>query len=165
MDLKNALVQAIQAERNGHGFYMMAANSTEDGKGKDIFHSLAAEELNHMNFLRGQYDSIVKTGLPDMTLRLGNRIELEGGFPIFSESLISRISSAHYEMSALAIGIQLELDAMNFYKTQADAATDSYIKKFFLELAEWESGHYNALLRQHDSLKEDYWSDSGFAPF
>ena len=36
---------------------------------------------------------------------------------------------------------------------------------FFTELAEWEAGHYEALLTQQESLKEDYWSASRFSPF
>ena len=68
-------------------------------------------------------------------------------------------------MSALSIGIQLELDAMNFYKAQADAAEDDVVRGFFHELAEWETGHYQALLTQQGELKEDYWAAGGFAPF
>ena len=39
------------------------------------------------------------------------------------------------------------------------------IRAFYLELADWETGRYRALLSQQESLKEDYWSDSGFSPF
>jgi rubrerythrin len=69
------------------------------------------------------------------------------------------------EMSALSIGIQLELNAINFYKTQATEIDNQEVKKFFRELVDWETGHYHALLRQQESLKEDYWSSAGFSPF
>ena len=85
--------------------------------------------------------------------------------PIFSDQIKSRIQDAHIEMSALSIGIQLELDAMKFYKSQAEAADDPDITNFYNELAEWESGHYHALLKQQEELKEDYWSSGGFSPF
>jgi rubrerythrin len=165
MNTAEALLKAIKAEREGYGFYMMAAQSSLDEKGKKIFETLAAEELDHMNFLKGQYDAIVKTGKPDQSLNLGAKLDLSGGFPIFSEAIKSRLKGAHIEMSALAIGITLELDAMNFYKMQAQTSADLGIKKFMDTLADWESGHYHALLRQETELKENYWSESGFAPF
>jgi rubrerythrin len=68
-------------------------------------------------------------------------------------------------MSALSIGIQLELSSEQFYRQEAEAAEDPAVVKFFTELAEWESGHYHALLKQQESLKEEYWSKGGFAPF
>jgi rubrerythrin len=165
MNTTEALLKAMKAEREGYGFYMMAAQSSSDEKGKKIFETLASEELDHMHFLKGQYDAIVKTGKPDPNLKLGTQLDLGGSFPIFSDAIKSRLKGAHIEMSALAIGIQLELDAMNFYKTQALGTADPGIKKFFETLADWESGHYHALLRQETALKEDYWSESGFAPF
>lgn len=165
MKITEALQHAIKAERQGHDFYMMAAHTTEDAKGKKIFETLAKEELDHMHFLHGQFEAISRSGKPDPQLKLGTKIDLQGAFPIFSEGIKARIHGAHYEMTALSIGIQLELDAMNFYKGEADTNPDPVIKGFFLELAEWERGHYQALLNQETSLKEDYWSDAGFAPF
>jgi rubrerythrin len=165
VDIKEALSRAIQAERYGYGFYMMAARSSSDAKGIEVFHILAEEELNHMRFLQGQYESISRTGKPDGGIKMGSRYDLSGGFPIFSDGIKNRIKEAHFEMSALAIGIQLELDAMNFYKSVAENSTDLAIRQFMLELADWESGHYHALLRQNESLKQEYWSDAGFEPF
>jgi len=163
--LAEGLLKAIKAERYGHDFYLMASQSTRDQKGKKIFEMLAGEELDHMHFLMGQYNSILKTGRPDQSLKLGSRVDLSGMSPIFSESLKERISDANFEMTSLSIGIQLEKDAIDFYKSQSDQTDDPRVKKFYTELAEWESGHYHALLRQQDELKEDYWANSGFAPF
>jgi len=164
-ELTEALIQAIKAERDGHSFYTMAAKGTDDPKGKEIFETLALEELDHMNFLRAQYDSIIKTGQPDTKVKLGPKADLDNISPIFSKNIKGRISEAHIEMSALSIGIQLELEATKFYQTHADAAADPAIKAFFTELAQWENGHYHALLSQQEEFKADYWSDGGFAPF
>ena len=68
-------------------------------------------------------------------------------------------------MTALAVGMQLELTAEKFYAKCAAESDDPLAKKFFQELAEWEAGHYAALARQQEELKEDYWSGGGFAPF
>ena len=163
--LIEGLKKAIRFEGDGHNFYMMAAGNTGDPKGKEVFEMLAREELAHVRFLRSQYNSFLKTGAPDSGAKLPKHTSLQGDHPIFSPGLKDKIKSAHMEMSALAIGIQLELSSIQFYKGEADAADDPMLKQFFTELADWEKEHYDALLRQQDSLKEDYWAAGGFSPF
>jgi rubrerythrin len=161
----DGLKQAIQAEIDGFHFYMMAAQSTDDSKGREVFESLAQDEKEHARFLSLQYDAFMEKGAPDPTVTLGKRAELEGTSPIFSDQLRKRVSGAHFEMSALSIGISLELSAIKFYKEQAAQSQDETLSKFYTELADWESGHYQALLQQQESLKEDYWAGGGFSPF
>jgi rubrerythrin len=161
----NGLQVAMRAEHQGFHFYTMAKESTSDEKGRDIFAQLAAEEREHLDFLRKQYKSIVETGMPNTNLDLGPPSQLEGQSPIFSNKIRTRLGLAHFEMTALAVGIQLELDAVKVYTKLADEATDPVVEKFYRELAEWERGHYNALLTQEEALKEEYWSANGFAPF
>ena len=165
MSLTDGLLKAIKAERDGHSFYQMAANSSTDPGAKEVFARLAGEELDHMNFLMKQYESILKSGRLDQSAKLGPRADLSGMSPIFSDGIRARIEDAHFEMSALSIGIQLESDALKFYQSQAEAADDPEIADFYSKLAEWETGHYQALLRQQEELKEDYWSAGGFSPF
>ncbi|MDJ0762600.1 MAG: ferritin family protein [Myxococcota bacterium] len=161
----DGLIRAMRAEHEGQYFYLMASRTTEDAKGKDVFLQLAKEEQLHFDFLKRQYEAVVKFGRPDATLKLGTPIALSGGSPIFSERIRSRIQEAHYEMTALSVAVQLELDAQNHYRTQADEVSDLVIKTFYSELADWEAGHYRALLKQQEALKEDYWDQGGFAPF
>jgi rubrerythrin len=163
--MTDGLAKAIQAEADGYHFYMMAARTTKDPKGREVVETLAREELDHQRFLRMQYKALMETGRPDDGVHLGNRTDLSGLSPIFSEQIQSRVREAHYEMSALSIGIQLELSSIKFYKEEGRAVSDSFVQAFYSELAEWETGHYRALLRQQEALKESYWSESGFAPF
>ncbi|MBD3382684.1 MAG: hypothetical protein GF404_10880 [candidate division Zixibacteria bacterium] len=164
-EMLEGLKLAIKGERDGHSFYKMAARTTEDSKGQEVFDTLASEELDHMRFLKEQYDSILKTGKPNTSINFGSKLDLSGMSPIFSDDLKSRLTDAHMEMSALSIGIQLELDAMKFYKEQSEKAEVEEVSKFYDELAEWEKGHYQALLNQQESLRDDYWDSAGFAPF
>ena len=163
--LAEGLLKALQAERDGHSFYNMAATSSQDPKAKEIFAQLAAEELDHMQFLTRHYESVLKTGRPDPSAKLGSRATLLGAWPIFSQAVKARLKDAHFEMSALSIGIQLELDAQKFYRELAGKTDEPVAKKFLLELADWEAGHYQALLQQQQGLKEDYWTENGFAAF
>ena len=163
--MADGILKAMQAENEGKHFYLMAAQTTRDPKGREVFEQLAKEEEEHFQFLRSQYESVLKTGKPDVNLRLGPRTDLVGPNPIFSESLRSRIQDAHFEMTALSVGIQLELSAMNYYTKAAEEASDPTVQSFYRDLAEWESGHYNALLAQQEELKGDFWSSNRFAPF
>jgi len=159
------LKTAIQAEGDGHVFYLMAAKSTEDEKGKEIFLALAEEEQNHLAFLKAQYKALKETGTIDPNATLGPQHTLSGDSPIFSDNLKARIGDAHFEMTSLSVGVQLEKNAIAFYQEQADIAEDPQVKDFYKKLVDWERGHYEALLAQQEALKEDYWNESGFSPF
>ena len=163
--LAAGLLQAIKGERDGHSFYQMAATCSEDAKAKEVFARLADEELDHLRFLTKQHESILQTGRPDESVKLGSPLNLSAMSPIFSDTIKTRVKDAHFEMSALSIGVQLELSAMNFYLERSREAPDDTATKFYAQLADWESGHYHALLKQQEGLKEDYWSAGGFSPF
>ena len=70
-------------------------------------------------------------------------------------------------VSAIKIDFSEQLQAAKVRAEQeaAEEAPDPGVRAFYLELADWERGHYEALLAQQDVLKEDYWSSAGFAPF
>ncbi len=165
MTLKEGLRQAIEAEIDGYHFYMMAAGKCEDEKGCQIFEQMAQEEMEHVRFLRAQYAAVEKDGKPSPKVKLTAHKPLDKMSPIFSEKIRGRLKDAHFEMSALSIAIQMELSATNFYRDRANESSDAEVKQFYMELSRWESGHYNALLSQQQSLKEDYWADGGFSPF
>jgi rubrerythrin len=163
--IADGLRQAVQAEIEGQHFYLMAAGSTSDAKGREVLEQLAAEELDHARFLRAQFDSMIANGELDRSAALGSRYDSEDRSPIFSEKLRSRAGEAHFEMTALAVGMQLEASAVTFYRGEASATDDPDVKKFYLELADWESGHHQLLARQQEYLQEDYWSANRFSPF
>lgn len=143
----------------------MAANATGDPRGREVFEALAAEELAHMAFLKAQLASLKETGKVDPRATLGAPRRLEGKSPIFTDALLARAKDAHYEMTSLAVAVQLELQAEQFYRKQAAAAGDPAITAFFTTLADWEKGHYDALIAQQETLKAGYWAENQFAPF
>lgn len=159
------VLDAMRAEAEGHHFYLMAAQTTTDEQGRQVFEQLAEEELAHLEFLKKQHGALLATGRPDTSAKLGARRQLAGSSPIFSPAIRDRVGEAHFEMTALSVGMQLELTAEKFYRSQAEEASDDAVRAFFNELADWEAGHYEALSNQQETLKEDYWAQSGFAPF
>ena len=161
----DAIEKAIHAEVEGHYFYSMAARNTDDEKARAVFGRLAQDETHHAKYLEAQHEAIRTTGKTNRDVFLGDIPDFDEPHPIFSEKLIERIETAHYEMTALSVGASLELNAIEFYRKEAKAAPDPEVSAFFEKLAEWESTHYHALLEQQDALKGDYWGKGRFSPF
>jgi rubrerythrin len=155
----------MMAERTGHEFYRMAAEHTKDASGKQVFAQLALEEQKHFEYLAKHYQSLVEKGELAKGVTLGRAHELAHDHPIFSADFKSRLKGAHFEMSALAIAAQLELNGINHYLAQAAKAKTPEAKKLFEELVEWETGHYDAFVREQQELQETYWNEAGFSPF
>ena len=164
-DMLEGLKQAMQAERYGQTFYQLAATNTADRMGKEVFEQLAREEQHHFEFLATHYRSLLDKGVPAAGARLDPHGAITQSSPIFSDSLRARIKGAHFEMSALAVAVQLELNAVTHYREQARTATLAELKSFYQQLADWESSHYHALLGQQQSLQESYWTENGFEKF
>ena len=164
-EMLEGLKQAMQAERHGQAFYQMAAQSTADPTGQEVFAQLAREEQSHFEFLAAHYRSLLEQGVPAAGAKLDAQGALPGTSPIFSEALRARIKEAHLEMSALSIAVQLELNALSHYRELARKAPLDEVRRFFQQLSEWESSHYHALLAQQQSLQESYWQANGFERF
>ena len=159
-----ALKKAMEAEMTGHHFYLNAAETTKDEQGKKTFFRLAKEELQHFNYLKKQYKSVLDSGSFDLSEPMEADSEARAGGPIFSAELRARIKKSHFEVSALGVGMQLELNAVNFYRQCANDADDSEVKEFFTGLVKWEQGHYNGFAEELETLKEEYWQANDFIP-
>jgi hypothetical protein len=120
--------------------------------------------MGHFYFLRHQYGSVLKKGKYDLSKKLIKKQIRHADSPIFSKEIRGRIKDAHFEVSALTIGMKLELDAMNFYKSCAQETNDNTAKQFYSELAEWEEDHYTAFAKALEGLKESYFEANNFVP-
>ena len=160
----DGLKTAMEAELTGHQFYKAASKNTKDPKGKETFSRMAEEEMRHFNDLRHQYRSILKTGQYDFTTPRHKTHKKSGLSPIFSKEIRNRLKTSHFEVSALTIGMKLEMEAEAFYRKCAARATTPGAKKFYNELADWEQGHYQSFKNQLDLLKEEYFAANRFVP-
>jgi rubrerythrin len=162
--LVRILESALRAERDGFEFYTLAGDRSDDPGARDVFAHLAEEERRHFDALQREYRSILEGTGWDPDVVLGERWSPETSASIFSEGFRQRIGGRHLEMSALSIGILLEKTAYGFYAASAEKASDAAVRRFFRELAEWENGHYQLLLREDDALRDSYWQENRFAP-
>jgi rubrerythrin len=157
--------EAMMAERTGIEFYTTASRTTADPKGKEMFHLLAQEEEQHFEYLQETYGQLLQGSEITTHIPSATNSVLSKSSPIFSDALRRRLNDAHFEMSALSVGLQLEQNAIKHYQTLADVADDPKVKGLFLELVQWEKNHAQGFINEMNSLKEDYWSRANFAPF
>ena len=154
---------ALQTELNGIEFYKIAAEKTEDTKGKQVFRMLADDELKHFNALQKQYSSLIEQH-KWLNLDIGRAALLKGKSPIFSTELMDRVKGRHFEVSALSIGALLESNSIDYYRTMKEQNDDPAAKELYAQLQQWEEAHLTAITRQLDLIKEDYWAEQRFAP-
>jgi len=165
MDLITSLKKAIQGEIEGRELYRAASERSSDPRAKEVFNFLSLEEDDHIKALEKIGESF-SAGEKIDEIELKKYIDLEGDTnSIFSKSFKSRLEGKHFEISALSIGIKLELDSFKFYADLSSKADDPVLKNFFQKLSEWEKGHYTALLQELDSLQEEYFNQNHFAAF
>ncbi len=165
--LLEVVKNAIRVENDGYQFYRLAEEKTKDAKGKEFFTSLAKDETNHMEILKSLYQKIKEEGKFkfDEVKDMRHILETTSESPIFSKEFKQRLNQAHFEMTALSIGILLEKDSIGFYKKSAQETEDKDVKMLFNYLADWEGEHLRALVNQQKFLQEDYWSEARFYPF
>lgn len=163
-EILEGLKTAMEAELTGHTFYKNAAENTRNIGGKKVFSRMAEEEMGHFNYLRHQYKSVLESGEYDREEKLVKKGIRHAGNPIFSDEIKERIKESHFEVTALTIGMKLEMEAMKYYRSCAEKADLPEAKAFFKELADWEEDHYRAFEEQLDGLKEAYFSENRFYP-
>ena len=164
-ELLAGLKTALQTEMNGVEFYRLAAEKTGDPKGREVFKTLANDEAHHYIELKKHYEALLKTGKWLPKFDFGNPTDLSGASPIFSDDFKQRIKDRHFEMSALSIGALLETNSIDYYRQIKEKSGAPEIKKFFAELQQWEERHLDAIVRQIDLLKEEFWQNAHWAPY
>jgi rubrerythrin len=158
------LKQAIMTEQTGVQFYTIAADKTQDPKGREVFGQLAREEAEHQQWLLRQFGHLM-AGESFEALKPVHYADFSGPSPVFSDELKNRLGQAHWEMTALSVGLTLEDATIAHYRMLAQAAAEPAVRAFFEELTRWEEGHAEALRRQSTLLLESYWHEAHFAPF
>jgi len=159
------LREAILTEHVGNNFYTVASEKTQDPKGKEVFLMLAAEEALHQKWLTEQYALLREGKHPEPLVSATSGAIFDDRNPIFSPELRSRIAEAHWEMTALSVGLQLEYNTITRYRELAAAAGVPELRHFFEKLMHWEEGHARALEQQSKLLRDAYWNEARFAPF
>lgn len=154
MSSLQVLELAMERERGGREFYLKAAASASDGKGKQMFEWLAREEERHLNLLTRQRDSLVSSG---SWLRSQAGVAEEpltkSEFPQISE-VMGKVQAAAGELDALKVGIQAEKDSVALYSQAPQIADRPEAKAMFQRLVKEEQGHLDLLESEYEWLSK-----------
>jgi len=146
-----ALKTAIEAEKKSLKNYLEFGLKTDDPSGKNMFLRLASDELEHLNILQRQSQSLQESG--DWL-----KIEIE---PSDVEMIVPRLgekdvkirgTSGQDQVTALHAALALEKRAHDFYAGQAKLTDDRKAREMYLRLAEMEAAHYELIQAEIDAI-------------
>jgi len=160
-----ALEMAIDTQKRGREFYQKVAKETDYPEARQMFLSLAEDEMEHLNWLKAQRDSLLSKGewLPYEPPPA--HIQEEGP-PIFSDEQVKEsLGKYRSELPVLRLGLEMEERSRAFYEKAAGKTDEKEGKAMFYHLAAWEKSHWEILKREYDLLMEEYRRHMGFEPF
>lgn len=154
--MRDALEVTLAIEKLGYTFYTNASRKTRDNSGRRMFQRLAAEESDHLRRLQLEYRNLVDENewlkREPARLPVSRKIAQEL-FPQ-KDLLRSQVSDRTTEVEALNIAMELERRSHRYFKDFAGQLHDSRSKKLFMEFAKEEQLHFEALLKEYQSVTE-----------
>jgi len=155
---KEYLEWGIKNEKDGHGFYVKAAETTTSPAGRMMFTNLAKDELEHLKILEAELATLEQdqtfAPLDPAEVHDISRREIPKLFP---ESELSQITPDTYEMKALQYAIDSEHRAIKMYTQAGEELDNDDARTIFAYLVDQERQHAFILESEYQ-----YLSGSGF---
>jgi len=160
--LLKILEQAKCLEQEGLEFYRRAAERTSSAKGKEMFLSLAKDEVMHERLIQRQIDSLAASG------KWAKLSEAQGGncdlsqpiFPQGREGLQKAVQADVTETEALITALEMETKSYDLYRSEAEATQDAAAREMYEFLASQERTHFDLLMTNYESLVQyGGWAD------
>ncbi len=163
--IREILRKAYQIEVDGYTFYSMAADKADKTAVQELFDKLARDEVEHKAYLRGIMSSYENKGVA--AFQIERRAPDLAGFTdrVFTDRFKQQAEGADFEMGVLSVGMTLETNAIQYFRGAAQSTSEHEVKEFYEFLASWEQEHFDALQALYNGVRQDFWHDSGFAPF
>jgi Fur family ferric uptake transcriptional regulator len=153
---RDALEVTLAIERLGFTFYTNASRKTVDLRGRRMFQRLAAEESEHLRRLQDEYRNLVQEN--DWLKREPARLPVSRKIAqeLFPQKdlLRSQVNDRTTELEALNIAMELERRSHRYFKDFAGQLRDTRSRKIFMEFAKEEQLHFEALLKEYQSVTE-----------
>jgi len=150
--LEDLLLAAIKSEEESFQVYAKLADHIQNGLMKDKFQFLADEEKKHKRFITDLY----KSEFPDKSLQLPDKspVPLPGvEIPENEDIPISKV---------LDQAMAAEKAAHDFYLGLSERYDDSSVKNMLHYFADMETGHYQMIKQEKESMQwfeqsDVYW--------
>lgn len=162
----SALKMAIQTEQDGQRFYRQAALQTRHPQARELFLSVAQDEVMHEQVLQARLAALNHGDGWEGVIALEPPSAVAAGPALFTtENLEFHVREYTSDLSALRMAYLLENDAVAFYEMAAAQTQDPIGKQMFLDLAAFERGHRALFETEYTALSERFKLEMGFAPF
>lgn len=152
--LQEALRTAIEMEIKGYSFYQEIAGKTSNAITKNIFNTLAKDEVMHRNAIEQYYKSIeAEKELPALDSLISHQPQRNRS--IFSKSfdeLSASLSEDADIIEAYNAAMKLEKSGYDFYEKVLNATDVQEVKDLFAFLLKEENQHYTLLSNSYDYL-------------
>ena len=159
------LRKAYQIEVDGYTFYSMTADRADKPAVQELFGRLAQDEVQHQAFLRSVLENYHDKGVGAFSMGIILPDLRSFSDKVFTDRFRDQAEGAAFEMAALSVGMMLEKNAVAYFSTASQQATDQEVRQFYGFLADWERQHLDALQGLHETIRSDFWDRSGFSPF
>ena len=156
-NVKDAILTAIQMEKDGFSFYTKAAAQTKSDMGRTIFESLAADEQRHLNVFQKMFEE--KVGESEWN-DLVNSSKKYAKIPIFPTDLKDApgMDPDSTEIDALRMAMDAEKEAIEYYNKILENLKGEELKNIINEIIEQEKNHYSLLEKEFNHINSTgYW--------
>ena len=164
-EILEILKKAYQIEVDGYTFYSMTADRASKPAVQELFDKLARDEVQHKAYLQSVIGSYQEKGLAAFNVKHRDPDLRAFTASIFTEEFKKQAQGADFELGALSIGMTLETNAIKYFSGAAENTAEKEVREFYEFLADWERQHLEALQALYNGVRQDFWSDSGFAPY
>ena len=156
-NVKDAILTAIQMEKDGYAFYTKAAAQTKSDMGKTIFESLAADEQRHLDVFQKMFEE--KVGELEWN-DLVKSSKKYANIPIFPTDLKNApgMDPDSTEIDALRMAMDSEKEAIDYYSKIEKNINDQELKNVINEIISQEKNHYSLLEKEFNYINSTgYW--------
>jgi len=154
MDVLTVLKQGMKLERDGLEFYLGAAERSSDAATSQLFRDLAADEVDHYNYIGRQYDAIAagETWVPIPQLEEVEAADVQA--PIFPSGLkaLKALPTNASDQDALLFALGAEMKSYELYSQSAKEVDNAAARNLFQSLAAAEQGHFNIVMARYEAL-------------
>ena len=156
-NVKDAILTAIQMEKDGYSFYIRAASQTESDMGKTIFESLAQDEQRHLDIFQKMFeDKVSESEWNDLV----DSSKKYAKIPIFPTDLNDApgMDAESTELDALRMAMDAEKEAIEYYEKIMENLENQDVKKVIDEIIGQEKNHYSLLEKEFNHINTTgYW--------
>jgi rubrerythrin len=156
MNIQKIYIYALQREYEGKRFFDSNAARLSHSTAVQAFHTLAAEEQRHIEFICNQIDAIDRGEPGDLVF--GEELQKVGFFAerATTELLDQTVAEAMVpDLPVLRMAYLIERDFAEFYEMMAEKF-EGTPHQVLLMLAAWERGHERLFKYMHDQAFEHY---------